>query len=198
MFLGKYMGYIRNVSDPETRGRIRVFCPEVVGPSDDADHWLDWALPQFPWLAHLGVGLNFVPEKTTEWAAWIEFRQGDPKFPIWTGLFPLGPVDITKTKILATELVALIVKNTVFDVIDGKIRVGGDTVDQKMVKGTFFWHELSAMFTKLKRDLLSMQAAAQGSMSGLQPGLAAAIADLEDLLAKGLNDAFLSELGWLR
>ena len=195
---GPFTGYIRDVNDPEGRGRIRVYCPEVMGMQDDKDHWLDWALPQLPWLAHLGVGLNFVPEKTKDWAAWIEFRQGDPRFPRWTGLYPLVKVDITTTKIMATELVALIVKNTVFDVIDGKIRVGGDTVDQKMVKGTLFWRELSAMFEKLKRDLLSMQAAAQGPMAGLQPGLAAAVVDLQDLLLKGLNEAFLSELGWLR
>lgn len=197
-FFGKYMGYIRDLNDPEKRGRMRTYCPEVGGPSDDSDHWLDWALPCFPWFTHAGVGLNFVPEKTTDWAAWIEFRQGDVRFPLWCGVFPLVQVDKDFTKLAAMKLLSLTVKDTVFDVIDGKIRVGGATVDQKMVKGTKFWTELNLLLSKLQKDFTTMQAAAQGPMSGLQPGFMQAVVDLQDMITKGLNEAFLSDLGWLR
>ena len=43
-----------------------------------------------------------------------------------------------------------------------------------------------------------MQAAAQGPLSGLQPGLAQAVVDINELLTEGADEAFLSLLGWLK
>lgn len=78
------MGIVRKRSDdPEKRGRIRCFCPEVMGPEDDENHWLDFALPCFTSRRD-----SSVPD--IDDAVWLEFRQGDVRFPIWVGYFPLG------------------------------------------------------------------------------------------------------------
>lgn len=106
-FWGKYMGYVRDDKDPENRGRIRCFCPEVLGKVDDKSNWLDWALPSWPWIVHLGVGLNFIPPKNGEWGVWIEFRQGDPRFPIWSGVFPLAKVDENIVTLKAKQKIRL-------------------------------------------------------------------------------------------
>jgi hypothetical protein len=105
----------------------------------------------------------------------------------------------SKATITVTRIkIKLDINGTIFDVIDGKIRVGGDDVDQKMIKGTLFWTKLNDLLTKLSGDLMSMQAAAQGPMSGLQPGLAAGIADINTMKALGASDGYLSHIGWLK
>lgn len=89
-YWGKHKGYVRDNNDPENRGRIRCYCPQVMGQFDDPNHWLDWALPNFPWLGGLNT-LDFgspAPKSATsgpEIGVWIEFENGDVEFPIWTG-----------------------------------------------------------------------------------------------------------------
>ena len=41
-YFGKYLGYVRDNLDPERRGRVRVYCPEVMGEVDNARTWLGW------------------------------------------------------------------------------------------------------------------------------------------------------------
>lgn len=114
-FTGKYIGHVRDTSDPESRGRLRLYVPEVYGRLDDTDHWSDWALPCFPWIAHEGVGATFIPPNNANWGVWVEFRQGDPRFPIWVGAFPMSSVDATRVVVTA---------DTVF--------IGGTTGAQKL------------------------------------------------------------------
>ncbi|HJU40387.1 MAG TPA: phage baseplate assembly protein V, partial [Tahibacter sp.] len=63
----------------EVRGRIQAFVPDVLGliPST-------FALPCVP-VAGKSSGAFFVPEIGA--GVWIEFEQGDPDYPIWTGCF---------------------------------------------------------------------------------------------------------------
>jgi uncharacterized protein involved in type VI secretion and phage assembly len=69
---------IQNV-DPEQRGRIQAMVPDVSGliPST-------WAMPCVP-IAGKQSGSYFVPQIGA--GVWIEFEQGDPDYPIWTGCF---------------------------------------------------------------------------------------------------------------
>lgn len=110
----------------------------------------------------------------------------------------LGRQESKDTITITPDKIKFDLNNTILDVIDGKIRVGGDQADQKMVKGTLFWDKLSTLLQKLSMDLTSMQAAAQGPLSGLQPGLAQAVVDINELLTEGADEAFLSLLGWLK
>ena len=78
-YYGKYRGTVINNLDPENRGRIQAMVPDVQGiiPST-------WAMPCLP-AAGKGSGSFFVPEIGS--GVWIEFEQGDPDYPIWTGCF---------------------------------------------------------------------------------------------------------------
>jgi len=78
-YYGKYRGTVINNIDPEQRGRIMAFVPDVLGiiPSS-------WALPCAP-IAGKQEGVFMVPQIGAK--VWIEFEQGDPDYPIWVGGF---------------------------------------------------------------------------------------------------------------
>lgn len=63
--------------DPLGLGRIMAVVSEVSGSEVTG-----WALPAFP-FAGLNHGLILIPEVGDH--VWIEFEQGDPNYPIWTG-----------------------------------------------------------------------------------------------------------------
>lgn len=107
-FWGKYVGFVRDTADPQERGRVRFYCPEVMGDLDTPEQWLDWALPNFEMAGGFDAGNFKVPPSPADfdrngsseisnlrqWACWIEFRQGDPRFPIYTGGFHFAPEDL--------------------------------------------------------------------------------------------------------
>ena len=78
-YYGKYRGTVALNVDPEQRGRIQAFVPDVFGlvPSS-------WAMPCLP-IAGKQSGVYVVPQIGS--GVWIEFEQGDPDYPIWTGCF---------------------------------------------------------------------------------------------------------------
>jgi uncharacterized protein involved in type VI secretion and phage assembly len=78
-FYGKYRGTVTINVDPEQRGRIMAMVPDVLGliPSS-------WAMPCFP-IAGKQQGTYFIPQIGA--GVWIEFENGDPSYPIWTGCF---------------------------------------------------------------------------------------------------------------
>jgi hypothetical protein len=78
-FYGKYRGTVLNNIDPEQRGRIMAFVPDVLGLTPSS-----WALPCMP-IAGKQEGVFIVPQIGA--GVWIEFEQGDPDYPIWTGGF---------------------------------------------------------------------------------------------------------------
>jgi Type VI secretion system/phage-baseplate injector OB domain len=78
-YYGKYRATVFNNLDPENRGRIQAIVPDVLGLTPST-----WAMPCLP-VAGLGSGTFFVPELKA--GVWIEFEQGDPDYPIWTGGF---------------------------------------------------------------------------------------------------------------
>lgn len=78
-YLGKYRGLVYANSDPDGLGRIRATVPDVLG--DDPS---GWAMPCVPY-AGPGVGFLMIPPERA--LVWIEFENGDPDYPIWTGCF---------------------------------------------------------------------------------------------------------------
>lgn len=78
-YLGKYRGTVFNNLDPENRGRIQAIVPDVQGLIPTT-----FAMPCLP-AAGKGSGSYFVPELGS--GVWIEFEQGNPDYPIWTGCF---------------------------------------------------------------------------------------------------------------
>lgn len=79
LFFGKYRGVVIENVDPLQLGRITAQVPGVFGEAPSS-----WALPCVP-AAGLQAGCFIVPPVGSQ--VWIEFEQGDPDFPIWTGGF---------------------------------------------------------------------------------------------------------------
>jgi hypothetical protein len=77
-YFGKYRGVVTNNVDPMQMGRVRVQVPGVFGAEDT------WAMPCVPVNLPKKAG-SALPEIGA--SVWIEFEQGDPTQPIWTGRF---------------------------------------------------------------------------------------------------------------
>lgn len=96
-FSGKYKAFVRDNADPERRGRIMVFCPQIMGAASDVEGgWIGWCEPCFPWMGGLNT-LDFGPPHTKEQnggnevGVWIEFEGGKLDFPIWVGTWLPAP-----------------------------------------------------------------------------------------------------------
>ena len=78
-YFGKYRGTVLQNIDPEQRARIQAIVPDVGGLLPTS-----WATPCLP-LAGRAMGSYMLPPIGS--GVWIEFEQGDPDYPIWTGCF---------------------------------------------------------------------------------------------------------------
>lgn len=78
-YYGKYRGMVVTNEDPERRGRIVVQVPDVTGLVPSM-----WAMPCVPFTG-MQSGMWCVPAVGA--GVWVEFEQGDPDYPIWTGGF---------------------------------------------------------------------------------------------------------------
>ena len=76
-FFGKYRGTVLNNIDPMQMGRLQVQVPDVTSllPSS-------WAMPCFP-LSGKQMGMWAIPQIGA--GVWVEFEQGNPDYPIWSG-----------------------------------------------------------------------------------------------------------------
>jgi hypothetical protein len=72
-YFGKYTGIVKDNSDPEKLGHLKVTVPAIF-PEDEEMV----AVPALPY------GFFFVPETDTK--VWVEFEGGDPGYPLWTGV----------------------------------------------------------------------------------------------------------------
>ena len=77
-YFGKYRGTVMNNVDPEQRARILVSVPDAGGVVPA------WALPAVP-VAGNQMGVFVMPP--IDASVWIEFEQGNPDMPVWTGGF---------------------------------------------------------------------------------------------------------------
>lgn len=85
-YYGKYRGTVLNNVDPMRMGRLLVSVPDVSGISPSS-----WAMPCVPVLG-MQMAIFAVPQIGS--GIWVEFEQGDPDHPIWTGCFAGSALDI--------------------------------------------------------------------------------------------------------
>jgi uncharacterized protein involved in type VI secretion and phage assembly len=78
-YYGKYRGVVLNNVDPMQMGRLMVQVPDVTGLAPSS-----WAMPCVP-VAGIQNGMVALPIIGS--GVWVEFEQGDPDYPIWTGCF---------------------------------------------------------------------------------------------------------------
>jgi hypothetical protein len=71
-YFGKYRGIVTDINDPTMKGRIKAMVPNVLG--EQVSYWAEPCSP---------FGLFASP--TVNAGVWIEFEQGDPNLPIWSG-----------------------------------------------------------------------------------------------------------------
>jgi uncharacterized protein involved in type VI secretion and phage assembly len=84
-FYGKYRATVVNNIDPKGLARIQVLVPDVSTTAISS-----WAMPCLPW-GGMQAGLFTVPLIGA--GVWVEFEQGDPDFPIWTGCYWGSPAE---------------------------------------------------------------------------------------------------------
>jgi uncharacterized protein involved in type VI secretion and phage assembly len=76
-FFGKYRGIVTDINDPLMIGRVRARVPDVTGDDETG-----WAMPCAPFG---GSSTGFFALPVVGAGVWIEFEQGDPDYPIWSG-----------------------------------------------------------------------------------------------------------------
>jgi uncharacterized protein involved in type VI secretion and phage assembly len=79
LYFGKHRGTVINNLDPMQMGRIQALVPDVIGDLPSS-----WAMPCLS-VGGMQGGMYTVPVVGS--GVWIEFEQGDPDYPIWTGCF---------------------------------------------------------------------------------------------------------------
>jgi hypothetical protein len=120
-FFGKYRGIVELNADPELKGRIQAMVPAVLGKVPTT-----WALPCLP-NAGVKSGVHVVPAVGTN--VWIEFENGDPDKPIWTGCFwgstteaPIAPPPQVNPLVPPDVVVQTVAQNTIL--VSGNIATG--------------------------------------------------------------------------
>ena len=78
-FYGLYRGTVVNNIDPMQLGRIMAIVPDVSNVIPTS-----WAMPCVPIAGKL-MGTFMVPQIGA--GVWVQFEQGDPDYPVWTGGF---------------------------------------------------------------------------------------------------------------
>lgn len=85
-FFGKYRGTVVNNVDVMQMGRIMAIVPDV-----SAVALTSWCMPCVP-VAGIQTGVFTLPPIGA--GVWIEFEQGDPDYPIWSGCYWGSPAEV--------------------------------------------------------------------------------------------------------
>ncbi|WP_267221369.1 phage baseplate assembly protein V [Dyella silvae] len=103
-YYGKYRGTVINNVDPMQIGRIMAMVPDVSGFLPTS-----WAMPCLPW-GGIQTGVFCVPIIGA--GVWIEFEQGDPDYPIWTGCYWGSAAEVPAAALLSPPPVPAITMQT--------------------------------------------------------------------------------------
>ena len=80
MRFGLYRGVVRDVDDPEEKGRIRVEIHELLG-SGKLTNWASYCAP----FGGGGAGFFMLPRPGD--GVWVMFERGEPTKPVWIGFW---------------------------------------------------------------------------------------------------------------
>jgi uncharacterized protein involved in type VI secretion and phage assembly len=103
-FLGKYRGMVVNNVDPQQMGRLLVQVSDVLGPFPSS-----WAMPSVPYTGKQ-MGMWCLPQVGT--GVWVEFEQGDPDKPVWSGAWYGSAADVPALGLAAPPTVPNVVLQT--------------------------------------------------------------------------------------
>jgi len=103
-YYGKYRGTVLNNIDPLQIGRLMVQVPDVSNliPSS-------WAMPCFP-ISGKQMGAYMIPQIGA--GVWVEFEQGNPDYPIWSGCWYGSRADVPALVTATPPAVPVVVMQT--------------------------------------------------------------------------------------
>lgn len=104
-FFGKYRGTVIDNVDPLQTGRIMAMVPDISGVVPTS-----WAMPCLPW-GGIQNGVFCVPPIGA--GVWIEFEQGDPDYPVWTGCYWGSVAEVPAAALLSPPPIPAITLQTV-------------------------------------------------------------------------------------
>ncbi len=156
-YYGKYRGVVTDNDDPMKLGRLQLKVQDVLRDSESS-----WAMPSTPY-AGKNVGLFLIPPKDA--LVWVEFEQGDPDYPIWTGCFWASgelpsAASSADTKVLATDAGSITFDDTkgsnsiTIDVKGLKIVIDTEKIKLSNSSQTI---EISSSSVKINDDSLEVQ-----------------------------------------
>ena len=98
-FFGPYRGTVIQNIDPERRGRLLLSVPDVFKliPST-------WAEPAVPLAGPTGPAMGMFVLPPIGAGVWVQFEQGDPNYPVWTGCRWGPPTDVPPLSNLGNPL----------------------------------------------------------------------------------------------
>ena len=102
-YYGKYRGTVVSNLDPMQMGRLQVSVPDVVLAP------LNWAMPCFP-VSGMQAGAWMIPGLGA--GVWVEFEQGDPDHPIWSGCWYGSAAEVPALALAAPPVTPPIVLQT--------------------------------------------------------------------------------------
>lgn len=103
-FYGKYRGMVISNIDPMQIGRLLVQVPDVTGLAPSS-----WAMPCFPFSGKQ-MGAWALPQIGT--GVWVEFEQGNPDHPIWSGCWFGSPAEVPALALAAPPGISNVVLQT--------------------------------------------------------------------------------------
>ena len=106
-FYGKYRAKVEQNVDPKQLGRLLVRVPKVMGSSD-------WAHPAMP-FAGVQAGVFVLPPNKAN--VWVEFEEGDPEKPIWSGGFWDEKTPMPKAAVTPTGVGHILLQTTSGNVV---------------------------------------------------------------------------------
>lgn len=134
---GKFSGIVSSNTDPDRRGRLQAFVPELLGEVPTG-----WAKPCTPYAGPTSGFFSLPPVGA---GVWIEFEAGDVSRPIWSGGYwgmgetpmapPSRPADWT-TKIWRSELGLSAVLDDTAQTITLTDAVGANSIVMSVATGT--------------------------------------------------------------
>lgn len=130
-FYGKYRGTVVNIEDPMRIGRINVMAPDVLGLGVSS-----WAMPCLPSTGKQ-MGIWALPQVGS--GVWVEFEQGNPDYPIWSGCWFGSSAEVPPPCLAASTVTPVFLLQTqaqnLLMINDGPPPLGGITL--KTLTGAF-------------------------------------------------------------